>query len=73
MINWPAIEPADFLCPTLWLVGSEDRVAMASIRKYEPSLKGAKAQSHTVAGLNHGQVFDEIDQALATMLAFTRS
>ena len=30
MLDWPAIEPADFRCPTLWLVGSEDRHAMAS-------------------------------------------
>jgi pimeloyl-ACP methyl ester carboxylesterase len=38
MLDWPAIEPADFRCPTLWLVGSEDRHAMASIEKYEESL-----------------------------------
>jgi pimeloyl-ACP methyl ester carboxylesterase len=51
MFDWPAVEPADFLCPTLWLVGSEDRVAMISVRKYEPALQGARVQSHIVDGL----------------------
>jgi pimeloyl-ACP methyl ester carboxylesterase len=73
MINWPAIEPADFRCPVLWLVGSEDRVAMLSVREYEQSLKGSRVQSHIIEGLNHGQVFDEIDKVFATMLAFTQS
>ena len=73
MLDWPAVEPADFLCPTLWLVGSEDRVALASVRAYEQSLKGTRVQSHIMAGLTHAQVFDEIDQVFATMLAFTQS
>lgn len=73
MIDWPAVEPADFLCPVLWLVGSEDRVAMISVRKYEPALKGTRVQSHIVDGLNHEQVFDEVDQVFATMLTFTQS
>lgn len=73
MFNWPAIEPADFLCPTLWLVGSEDLQTMASIREYEESLKGSRVQLHIVEGLNHEQVFDEIDKVFATMLAFTQS
>lgn len=71
MIGWPAIEPADFLCPTLWLVGSEDRWAMVGVRKYEPSLKTSKVQLHIVEGLNHGQVFDEIDRVFPAILAFT--
>ena len=57
MIDWPAVEPADFLCPALWLVGSEDRVAMISVREYEQALKGTRVQSHIVDGLNHEQVF----------------
>ena len=73
MIDWPAIEPADFLCPTLWLVGSEDRWAMVGVRKYEQSLKASRVQLHIVEGLNHGQVFDEIDRVFPAMLAFTQS
>jgi pimeloyl-ACP methyl ester carboxylesterase len=73
MLNWPAVEPADMLCPTLWLVGSEDRMAMISARAYEPFLPGSKVQLHSVDGLDHGQTFDEIDKVFATMLAFTQS
>lgn len=73
MLDWPAIEPSDFLCPTLWLVGSEDRFAMITVREHEQSLKGSRVQLHIVEGLNHGQVFDEIDRVFTTMLAFTRS
>ena len=59
MLDWPAIEPADFRCPTLWLVGSEDRHAMASIKEYEESLKGSRVQVHVVEILDHEQVFAE--------------
>ena len=73
MIEWPVVEPADFLCPTLWLVGSEDRFAMSTVRKYERSLMASKIQLHIVEGLDHGQVFNEIDKVFATLLAFSQS
>jgi pimeloyl-ACP methyl ester carboxylesterase len=73
MLDWSAIEPADFRCPTLWLVGSEDRHAMASFKEYEESLKGSRIQVHIVEGLDHEQVFSEIDRVFPTMLAFTQS
>lgn len=73
MLDWPAIEPADFRCPTLWLIGSEDRHAMASLKEYEESLKGSRVQVQIVEGLDHNQVFDEIDRVFPTMLAFAKS
>jgi len=72
MLEWPAIEPGDFRCPTLWLAGSEDRHAMASIKEYEESVKGSRVQVHIVEGLDHEQVFAEIDRVFPTMLAFTK-
>ena len=73
MLDWPVIEPADFRCPTLWLVGSEDQNALDSVREYESSLKGSRVQLHIVEGLNHEQVFEEIDRVFPTLLAFTQS
>lgn len=73
MLDWGAIEPADFRCPTLWLVGSEDRHAMASVKEYEETLKGSRVQVSIVEGLSHEQVFDEIDRVLPIMLAFTKA
>jgi len=73
MLDWPAIEPADFRCPTLWLIGSEDRYAIASLKEYEESLKGSRVQVQIVEGLDHNQVFDGIDKVFPTMLAFAKS
>ena len=73
MLDWPAVEPPDFRCPTLWLVGSEDRHAMASLQECKGSLRGSRVQVHVVQGLDHEQVFDEIDKVFPTMLAFTQS
>ena len=73
MLEWPAIEPADFLCPALWLVGSEDKHAMSSLKEYEGALAGSRVQAHIVEGFDHNQVFDEIDKVFPLMLAFTQS
>jgi len=73
MLDWPAVEPADFRCPTLWIVGSEDRYAMTTLKEYEQALQGSRVQVHIVEGLDHDQAFDEIDRVFPTMLAFTES
>jgi pimeloyl-ACP methyl ester carboxylesterase len=73
MIEWPTIEPVNFLCPVLWLAGSEDKPVMDSVMEYKQSLKGSKVQLHVVEGLNHEQIFEEIDKVFASMLAFTQS
>ena len=38
MLDWPVVAPPDFCCPTLYLVGSEDRHAMQSLKEYEGSI-----------------------------------
>ncbi len=73
MLDWPAVEPADFRCPTLWLVGSEDRHAMSSVEEYRESLKASSVRVHIAEGLDHMGVFDEIDRVFRIMLAFTES
>jgi pimeloyl-ACP methyl ester carboxylesterase len=73
MLDWPTIGPADFLCSTLWLVGSEDCHAMTSLKANKEGLIGSLVQVHLVEGLDHDQVFDQIDRVYPTMLAFTKS
>lgn len=73
MLEWKPIEPIDFLCPTLWHIGSEDQPAMESFRKYKNSLKDTNVQHHIFEGLDHTQVLVEIDTVFPAMLAFTRS
>jgi pimeloyl-ACP methyl ester carboxylesterase len=73
MLDWPAVEPADFHCPTLWLIGSEDQPVIDNFKEYETSLAESRIQAQILEGLNHEQVFDEIDRVLPILLAFTRS
>jgi pimeloyl-ACP methyl ester carboxylesterase len=73
MLDWGAVEPIDMRCPTLWLVGSENAVTMASIQAYAAALPESLVQVHVVAGLDHMQEFTEMDRVLPAMLAFTTS
>lgn len=71
MLDWDNIEPVDFRCPTLWLAGSEDRHALQSIRRYANSLEGTLVQVRVVEGLDHEQLFNDIERVLPSMLDFT--
>ncbi len=71
MLDWPAIEPHDLRCPTLWLVGSENAPAMASVQAYHAVLPASIVQTQIVDGLNHRQELTEIDTVLPMMRAFT--
>jgi pimeloyl-ACP methyl ester carboxylesterase len=73
MLDWPAIVPADFSCPTLWMVGSEDRGAIASVMEYKHALDGSMIQAYIVQGLDHEGVFFEVDKVFPKMLAFSES
>jgi pimeloyl-ACP methyl ester carboxylesterase len=73
MLDWPTVTPADFRCPALWLIGSEDRHAMDSLKAYEESLKASRMQVHVVEGLDHEQTFDEIDRVFPILLAFIQA
>jgi len=73
MLDWPAAVPTDFRCPTLWLIGSEDRHARDSLQAYEQSLKASKMQVRVVEGLDHEQTFDEIDRVFPVMLTFIQA
>jgi pimeloyl-ACP methyl ester carboxylesterase len=73
MLEWPSVTPADFRCPTLWLVGSEDPHALASMRECENSMENPLFQVHMLDGFNHQQVFDNVEVVLPIMLAFTKS
>jgi len=73
MLDWPVVEPADFHCPVLWLLGTEDQQAVASFEEYKPALEGSTVQVHVFEGLNHEQVFDEVDTVFPLMLDFTLS
>ena len=72
MLKWPSVRPTDFTCPVLWLIGSEDHQVMESVREFESALEGSPFQVHIFPGLDHGQVFDEIERVFPVMRAFLR-
>ncbi len=73
MLDWPTVEPADFLCPTLWLVGSKDTHAMESVETYRDELPGSQVQVKILAGLDHMEVFDRINLLLPRLLKFSQT
>jgi pimeloyl-ACP methyl ester carboxylesterase len=73
MLEWGVIEPSNIGCQTLWLVGSKNETAMASIREYEEELRMSKVRVEVIEGINHREEFTEIDRTFPLMLAFTSS
>jgi len=73
MLDWVAIGPADLLCPTLWMVGSEDRATIASVKEYQQALDGSSVQVDVIEGLDHEGVFFEVDRDFPRMVAFSES
>jgi pimeloyl-ACP methyl ester carboxylesterase len=70
MLDWPSVEPADFLCPTLWLVGAEDIHAVESVEIYRDQLPGSQVQVEILPGLDHMGIFDGIEFVLPLLMAF---
>jgi pimeloyl-ACP methyl ester carboxylesterase len=70
MLDWEAIEPADLRCPTLWVAGSENADALASMQTYAAALNQSLVQIQIVEGLTHAQEFSDIDKVLPAILAF---
>lgn len=73
MLDWPSVGPSDMLCPTLWLVGSKNEGAMASIKAYEEDIKDSLVQVAVIEGLDHQQEFTQIDQAFEVMHSFSEA
>jgi len=73
MLDWPVVEPSDFHCPTLWIFGSENQIAMDSFKTYEESLRDSQICVLIFDGFTHEQEAEEIDQVLPVILAFVKA
>jgi pimeloyl-ACP methyl ester carboxylesterase len=71
-LQYPAMEPADFKVPTLWLVSTGDTEAMASVKNYEGKLEGTNVELATVDGPSHSETLQRIDLTLDKLLAFVK-
>jgi len=73
MLDWPDNMPADVQCPTLWVVGSNNNFAMASVAEHREALARSLVQVHIIDGLNHEQEFSEIEVVLPALTVFAQS
>ena len=72
ILEWATVVPSDLRSPALWLIGSENKGAMASLGEYQESLPNS-VQVHVIEGLTHEQLFTEIDKVLPVLLEFTHA
>jgi pimeloyl-ACP methyl ester carboxylesterase len=72
LTTYPPIEPSAMRVPTLWLVGTQNTGAMASVTNYRDRLAGTPVRLSLLEGLDHPQEFDRIDTVLPLVLPFIR-
>jgi pimeloyl-ACP methyl ester carboxylesterase len=73
MLDYPPVEPSEMPCPTLWLAGTANQIAMSSVTTYKPKLEGTRVSVSLLEGLTHPQEIERIDQTLPRALEFTRA
>jgi pimeloyl-ACP methyl ester carboxylesterase len=72
ILEWTIVLPSDLRSPTLWLIGSENMGAMASLGEFQETLPDS-VQVLVIEGLTHEQEFTDIDKVLPSMLEFTQA
>lgn len=72
MRDWPRIDPGDIRCPTLLLVGTENKNVMDWASSNREALEGAGTHVEFIEGLTHQQEFSHIDQIFPTVSSFLR-
>ena len=70
MLDYGAVEPAGIPCPTLWVVGTENKDAMASVTEYRGGLDGTEVSVKLLEGLNHLQEFERVEVSLPVVEGF---
>ncbi len=73
LLDYPPVEPADLRCPTLWLVGTRNAGAMASVVRYESRLPGTRVRLQRLDGLTHADELRKIDVTFPQALMFMRT
>lgn len=72
MLDWSDVGPAQLRCPTLWIVGGKNAVALESATSIEADLRGSKVVLNTVGELSHEGELSEIDIILSHVQRFIR-
>jgi hypothetical protein len=73
LIGNPRVEPSDMKCPTLWVVGTRNEAAYASVKQHQSKLDGTKVTLEIIEGLDHPGEFEQVDRVFPRELEFTRA
>lgn len=72
LLEYPAMEPAEFKVPTLWVVATGDTDAMASVKAYEGKLTGSNVTVALIDGPSHSETLQRIDLTFDKLVEFTK-
>ncbi len=70
ILDWPPVEPAAMRCPTLWVVGTANEIAMASVAAYQPSLAPTRVTVQLLPGLTHERELTSVDDVMPVIRPF---
>lgn len=71
MLTWGGVEPEELKCPTLWLIGSKNDVALKDASQRLHKLKGSQVQLKEIEGLDHTGEFKAVETVFPILLTFT--
>jgi pimeloyl-ACP methyl ester carboxylesterase len=72
LLEYPAMEPAEFKVPTLWVVATGDTDAMASVKAYEGKLANTQVTLALIDGPSHSETLQRIDLTFDKLVGFTK-
>jgi pimeloyl-ACP methyl ester carboxylesterase len=71
LMDYPALEPQDLPCPTLWLVGGGNEVgALAEVERLRDRLAATKVELEMVGALNHAEELTSIHELAPSIERF---
>ena len=60
-------------CPTLWLVGTANDIAMESVNEYRDRLEGTKVVLQLAPGLTHADELTRVEDVLPAIRKFIQA
>jgi pimeloyl-ACP methyl ester carboxylesterase len=67
---YPPVEPAELLCPTLMVAGTENQLSASNLMQHEADIRAAGIRTQFLEGLDHAKELSEIDTVLPPCLSF---
>ncbi len=70
ILTWGDVDPGQLLCPTLWMVGSQNPVARDNVETLAPMLPQTRVRPVVIEGLTHESELTDIDRILPRVQGF---